>query len=72
MMEVKGHPNLVRCPDSNAILNTNRAEIERIRQAKVQRQKERDEKRELINRIESLETSLTEINTALQILINRV
>ena len=71
MMEVKGHPNLVRCPDSNAILNTDREHIERVRQAKIKRQQEKAEKAMLESRITNLENQLTDINTALQILINR-
>lgn len=71
MIEVKGHPNLVRDPTNDAILSIDKERIAKARQLKAQRQKERAEKDALLLRIESLETSLTEINSALQILINR-
>lgn len=71
-MEVKGYPHLVRDPQTNAILNTDRASIERSRQAKAQRMREKEEKLALEARISNLENQMSEINTALKILINRV
>ena len=71
MIEVKGHPNLFRDPETNVIHNVDRAGIERARQAKEARKRQKAEKASLESRIDSLETQLQQVNAALQILINR-
>jgi len=71
MIEVKGYPHLLRCPDTNAIISTDKAGIAEAKRKKQLRNKEREEKDLLMSRVDALESSLKDINTALQILINR-
>ena len=71
MIEVKGYPHLLRDPITNAIISTDRAGIAEARRKKQLRNKEREEKDLLAARVDALESTLKDINAALQILINR-
>lgn len=66
---VKGYPNLVRDPNSNAILNVDYQAIELARANKEAR---RQAKRNLENRIENLEKDLGDIKNALNTLIEKL
>ena len=68
---VEGYPYLVRDMESNAILNTDRV---RIRQAveKRQRQEQRDlELKKDRERLDNLESDISEIKEALNILLQK-
>jgi hypothetical protein len=68
---VEGHPHLVRDMNSGAILNTNRSAIQQARERKIARkQRELDEQRDK-ERLDSLESDISEIKEALKLLLQK-
>jgi len=68
---VEGHPHLVRDMKSGAILNTNRSAIQQARERKIARkQRELDEQRDK-ERLDSLESDISEIKEALKLLLQK-
>jgi len=63
-IKVEGHNNLARDPQSGAILNINRNEIQNAKLAK-QRRKEKDQ------RIDRLEESLNEVKSMIAKLLEK-
>ena len=61
MIRVEGHNNLYRDPKSNAIVNTNKEQIRRAREARKKAIAERDR----IDRLEEKVDKLTELMEAL-------
>lgn len=69
MIRVKGYPNLVRDPKSNAIINL---DIQGIEQAKAQKEARREARRDFENRIDTLEKDIGDIKNALNTLIQKL
>jgi len=67
--EVAGYPDLVRDPETNAILNIN---FEQIELAKAQKALRKKQKQELEQRLNTLELDIGEIKSALNVLINKL
>lgn len=63
-LKVEGHPGLVRDPESGAILNINTSELE-------QRSKVRSAKRKERERVDKLESEISEIKYLLQQLLEK-
>lgn len=63
-LKVEGHPGLVRDPESGAILNINTSELEQRSKVKSAKRKERE-------RVDKLETELSEIKYLLQQLLEK-
>jgi len=62
-ISVNGNPNLARCPNSGAIININKGEIQKARAAKTARQnkeKEFQELRQDVNELKELLNKLVE------------
>lgn len=68
---VKGYSGLVRDTETNAIINTDRSAIQRAREQKELRKMKRAEERELKNKVDSLESDVSEIKQMLAELIYR-
>jgi hypothetical protein len=68
---VKGYSGLVRDTETNAIINTDRSAIQRAREQKELRKMKRVEERELKNKVDSLESDVSEIKQMLAELIYR-
>jgi predicted amino acid racemase len=65
---VQGHSSLVRDLETNALINTNSAEIAQARERKrIRKQKEQ----ELSERITALEADMSEIKQGIQLLISK-
>lgn len=69
---VKGHSGLVRDTESNALINLNAAEIEQARERKRLKLQKREEEKSLKDKVEAMESELTEIKSMLKILINKI
>lgn len=63
-LKVEGHPGLVRDPESGAILNINTSELEQRSKVKSAKRKERE-------RVDKLETEISEIKYLLQQLLEK-
>jgi hypothetical protein len=68
---VKGYSGLVRDTETNAILNTDESAAQRAREQKELRKMKRVEERELKNKVDSLESDVSEIKQMLAELIYR-
>lgn len=68
---MKGYSGLVRDTETNAIINTDRSAIQRAREQKELRKMKRAEERELKNKVDSLESDVSEIKQMLAELIYR-
>lgn len=68
---MKGYSGLVRDTETNAIINTDRSAIQRAREQKELRKMKRVEERELKNKVDSLESDVSEIKQMLAELIYR-
>ena len=69
-LNVKGHANLVRENDSNAILNTNYSEYDNYIQSRVKRKKGTDRIDNMEDDLKSLKDDINEIKTLLKALSN--
>lgn len=69
---VKGHSGLVRDTESNALINLNAAEIEQARERKRLKLQKREEEKSLKDKVEAIESEITEIKSMLKILINKI
>jgi len=68
---VKGYSGLVRDTETNAIINTDRSAIQRAREQKEMRKLKREEERQLRQKVDSLESDMSEIKHMLKDLIDR-
>lgn len=66
---VKGHSGLVRDTESNALINVDKTSIQQAREKKELRQKKRQEDQELYQRVESIESDITEIKKMLEMIV---
>ena len=69
MIQVKGYPNLVRDPESNAIINL---DIQGIEQAKANKEARKRARENFEHRIDTLEKDIGEIKDALNALIQKL
>ena len=69
---VKGHSGLVRDTESNALINLNAAEIEQARERKRLKIEKRQSEQSLKDKVEAIESEITEIKSMLKILINKI
>ena len=69
---VKDHPHLVRDKESNAIINTDPTLSEQVRQFKLQKEAKQKNQRDITKRMENLESDLSEIKEALNLLLNKI
>jgi phosphoribosylformylglycinamidine (FGAM) synthase PurS component len=69
---VKGHSGLVRDTESNALINLNAAEIEQARERKRLKLEKRQSEQNLKDKVDAMESELTEIKSMLKILINKI
>lgn len=65
-LKVRGHDNLVRDPHSKAILNTDKAALEKYLADRELVEKQKKEKTEFINKIQNLEDDMKEIKSLLR------
>lgn len=68
---VKGYSGLVRDTETNAIINTDRSAIQRAREQKEIRKLKREEEKELRQKVDSLESDVSEIKYMLRHLIDK-
>ena len=68
---VEGFSNLVRDKKTNAILNTDKRAIEEARERKKIKQKKRVQETELKDKVFKLESDISEIKEAIQLLLKR-
>jgi hypothetical protein len=71
-VEVQGYPGLVRDQKTNAILNVDLDKIERARAAKKLRLEKRQDETILSNRLSSLESDMSEIKLALELITKKL
>lgn len=71
-LKVEGYPNLVRDVQTGVILNTNKSEIEQARLLKKKRQEKKREDLEMKDRIENLESGLSEIQNSLDLILKKL
>lgn len=69
---VKGHSGLVRDTESNALINLNAAEIEQARERKRLKIEKRQSEQSLKDKVEAIESELSEIKSMLKNLINKI
>lgn len=69
---VKGHSGLVRDTESNALINLNAAEIEQARERKRLKLEKRQSEQSLKDKVEAIESELSEIKSMLKNLINKI
>lgn len=71
-LKVDGHQDLVRDVSTGALLNINKVEIERAKELKKQKLLEKENQQSINNRIESLESDVSEIKSLLLNLIEKL
>ncbi|GEM_PF-1927427 len=71
-IEVQGYPGLVRDQKTNAILNVDMDKIERARIAKKLRLEKRQDETMLNARLYSLESDISEIKNALELITKKL
>jgi hypothetical protein len=71
-LKVEGHDGLVRDLSTGAVLNINKVEIERAKELKKQKLLEKENQQSINNRIESLESDVSEIKSLLLNLIEKL
>ena len=69
-MKVKGHPNLVRDENSNAILNTNSSEYDNYLSLRAKRKHGSERIDNMESDLKSLKDDINEIKTLLRALSN--
>ena len=69
-MKVKGHPNLIRDENSNAILNTNSSEYDNYVSIRAKRKQRGERIDNMENDLKSLKDDINEIKTLLRALSN--
>lgn len=72
MTRVEGYPDLARDPDSRAILNINKTEIQAARERKRLRQLQKQEEENLKAKVDSLESDVKDIKNLLSQLIEKL
>lgn len=70
-VQVKGHSGLVRDTESNALINVDKTSIQQAREKKELRQKKRHEEQKLHQRVESMESDISEIKRMLQTILTQ-
>jgi len=68
---VKGHSGLVRDKETNAIINTDRSAIQRAREQKELRKQKQLQEKKLKNKVDTLESDVSEIKQLLRELIHK-
>lgn len=71
-LKVEGHPDLVRDPSTNAILNTNYEAVKLAQQRKELRKQEKERVRNIEERIAGLESDIKEIKEGINYLIKNL
>jgi len=69
-LKVQGHDDLVRDPQTNAIINTNKNEYEEYKVRKESRLKEKQKIKDIESEVSSMKNDLDEIKSLLRSLIN--
>ncbi len=69
-MKVKGHPNLIRDENSNAILNTNSSEYDNYLSLRAKRKHGSERIDNMENDLKKLKDDINEIKTLLRALSN--
>ena len=69
-MKVKGHPNLIRDENSNAILNTNSSEYDNYLSLRAKRKQGSERIDNMENDLKKLKDDINEIKTLLRALSN--
>lgn len=69
-LKVQGHDDLVRDPQTNAIINTNKNEYEEYKMRKESRLKEKQKIEDIESEVSSMKNDLDEIKSLLRSLIN--
>ena len=69
-MKVKGHPNLIRDENSNAILNTNSSEYDNYLSLRAKRKHGSERIDNMENDLKNLKDDINEIKTLLRALSN--
>lgn len=70
-VSVEGFSNLVRDKKTNAILNIDKRAIEEAKERKKIKQEKRMQENELKDKVNKLETDISEIKEAIQLLLKR-
>lgn len=61
LLNVEGHNNLARDPESGAIININRSEMSRIKSAREARRREKEEIQGLKNEVSEIKDLLKQL-----------
>lgn len=69
---VKDEPDFARDPESGAIININRTEIQNAREAKKHRKRKAQEERNLKEKVNSLENDMRDIKSLLSQLVEKL
>jgi len=69
-LKVQGHDDLVRDPQTNAIINTNKNEYDEYKMRKESRLKEKQKIEDIESEVSSMKNDLDEIKSLLRSLIN--
>ena len=69
---VKDEPDFARDPESGAILNINRSEIQNAREQKRLRQMKRLEEQKLKAKVDKLENDISDIKSLLSTIVERL
>lgn len=72
MIKVNGHPNLVRDPNSGAILNINKDEITSARARKIARVEKELEEQQLKADVLSLKNEISDIKQLLAQIVEKI
>lgn len=72
MKSVEGHPDLARDPNSHAILNINKTEIEAARERKKLREKLKQEEENMKAKVDALESDVRDIKNLLSQLVEKL
>lgn len=72
LVHVKDEPDFARDPESGAIININRSEIQLARDQKKLRQRKMQEEKNLKDKVDRLEKDLGDIKSLLSIIVEKL
>ncbi|MDC0889100.1 hypothetical protein OAS42_00480 [bacterium] len=71
-VKVQDEPDLVRDPESGAIININRSSIQKAKDAKKKRLAKQSEEDKLRNKVDVLESDISDIKSLLSQLVEKL
>lgn len=72
MIKVDGHSNLVRDPNSGAIININKDELSSARSRKIQQKRKEREDKQLKADVETLQNEISDIKQLLTQIVEKI